>query len=73
MIGLVPSKTRQVIIIERLSAKEQRLHDYMVSCLSLGIDTPNIGEVCRECHTTPWTLLHKTLPSLERKVQFVDC
>lgn len=46
-----------------LSAKELRLFDYLA-----GGGDPNIGEICKACHTTPWTLLKKTHPGLQAKL-----
>lgn len=50
----------------RLTKKEQRLKDYLEKCKKEGIE-PTIGDVCRDLHTTPITLLGKTLPSLKAK------
>lgn len=51
----------------RLTAKEQRLYDYIVTCNLNGI-TPTFGEICEACHTTVFTLLGKTYPSLLSKL-----
>lgn len=46
----------------KLTAKEQRLADYILKGGS-----NNIGDTCRALHTTPMTLLGKTIPSLVKK------
>lgn len=47
-----------------LNAKERRLYDY----LSDPNNSRNIGDICRALHTTPWTLLYKTKPNMDRKL-----
>jgi hypothetical protein len=54
--------------MEKLNAKEKRLFDYYLKCIK-GKITPTIGDVCRDCHTTPYTLLAKTEPSLVSKLK----
>ena len=53
----------------KLTAKEQRLYEYLVSCIEEGTFPPTIGDICRNCRTTPKTLLDRTLPNLERKIR----
>jgi len=48
--------------MEKLTAKEKRLFDYIASGGS-----GNIGDACRALKTTPFTLLGKTLPGLREK------
>jgi hypothetical protein len=48
----------------KLNVKERRLLAYLYD----GGD-PNIGVTCRQLHTTPWTLLSKTLPNLRAKLK----
>lgn len=50
-----------------LTAKEKRYLDYIEKCKTEGFQ-PTIGDVCRECHTTPWTLFSKTYPGLRMKL-----
>lgn len=54
--------------MEKLNTKEKRLFDYYLKCIK-GKFTPTIGDVCRDCHTTPYTLLVKTKPSLMGKLK----
>ena len=55
----------------KLTAKEQRLHDYLLAELAKGNHQPNIGETRIACKTTVRTLLGKTLPSLRKKVDWL--
>jgi ribosomal protein L30E len=48
----------------KLNTKEKRLLAYYYDGGDL-----NIGKVCRELHTTTWTLLSKTLPNLRAKLK----
>lgn len=49
--------------MEKLTAKEKRLHDYIMN----GGDN-NIGVMRKTLKTTAWTLLSKTYPNLQRKM-----
>lgn len=64
-------KLDESIICQRkdipLSKKEARLLDFLVKYGNKGINV-TIGDVCRECKTTPKTLLGKTWPELKRKI-----
>ncbi|MEK5028715.1 hypothetical protein [Paenibacillus sp. FSL M7-1046] len=51
----------------RLNIKEQRLLAYLLD----DSKSKNIGEICRALKTTAWTLLSKTKPELERKIEAV--
>lgn len=59
--SLTPAQTEALRGI--LSAKELRLFDYWAGGGSL-----NIGEICKACHTTPWTLFNMTYPGLQAKI-----
>ena len=50
-----------------LTAKEKRFLDYHTKCQEEGVE-PTIGDVCKNCHTTPWTLLKNTVPGLKTKL-----
>ena len=52
----------------KLNAKEKRLFDYYLKCIENKI-TPTIGDICRDCRATPYTLLVKTEPSLTSKLK----
>jgi len=54
-------------LMPKLSRKAQRLHDYLIA----GGST-NIGDICRNLHTTPITLLSKTIPELQEKGLFFN-
>jgi hypothetical protein len=47
-----------------LNTKEQRLFDY----ISNEDNSRNVGDICRALHTTPYTLLSKTLPGMKAKI-----
>ncbi len=49
-----------------LTSKEKRYLEYIKKCEAEGF-RPTIGDVCRECQTTPFTLLGKTIPGLRAK------
>ncbi|MEK4882653.1 MULTISPECIES: hypothetical protein [Paenibacillus] len=51
----------------RLNKKEQRLLAYLLD----DSKSKNIGDICRALKTTAWTLLGKTKPELERKIDAV--
>lgn len=51
-----------------LNKKEQRLWDYLVEQEAAG-HKPTIGEIRKACRTTVRTLLGKTLPEMERKIE----
>lgn len=51
----------------RLNKKEQRLLAYLLD----DSKSKNIGDICRALKTTAWTLLSKTKPELERKIDAV--
>jgi len=51
----------------RLTKAEQRYFDFIQACLKEGRN-PTIGEVCKACKTTPWTLLKKIRPGLMAKM-----
>jgi hypothetical protein len=54
--------------MKKLNAKEKRLFDYYLKCIKDKI-APTVGDVCKACHTTPYTLLAKTEPSLTSKLK----
>ena len=51
----------------KLNKKEQRLFDYLQKCFANDTN-PKIGDTCKECKTTVFTLLSKTYPSLMKKI-----
>jgi hypothetical protein len=51
-----------------LSIKEKRLFDYYLNCIKNKLN-PTVGDVCKACHTVPYTLLTKTEPSLIDKLK----
>lgn len=51
----------------RLNKKEQRLLAYLLD----DSKSKKIGDICRAIKTTAWTLLSKTKPNLERKIDAV--
>ncbi|MDT8902198.1 hypothetical protein [Anaeroselena agilis] len=55
----------------RLSRKEQRVYDFLLKCKKEGRSV-TVGDVCRECRTTPLTLLGKTLPAIRVKRPGLD-
>jgi len=64
--SMAKAKVKDVEVM--LTAKEKRYVDYHVKCREEGF-SPTIGDVCKACHTTPWTLLGKTEPSLMKKLE----
>ena len=56
-----------MITLVNPTKKEDRLLSYLEKCKAKE-HSPTIGDVCRECHTTPKTLLGKTMPSIMRKI-----
>lgn len=51
----------------RLNKKEQRLLAYLLD----DGKSKKIGDICKALKTTAWTLLRKTRPELERKIEAV--
>lgn len=47
---------------------QKRYLDYIEKCELEGFQ-PTIGDICRECRTTPFTLLGKTIPSIQEKAK----
>ncbi len=54
--------------MEKLSKKAKRVYEFHLDNIERGV---NIGEICRECHTTVKTLLKKTYPELLEKGYFL--
>jgi len=52
----------------KFTAKEQRLLAYRYICFMEGT-LPTIGDICKACATTPFTLLSKTTRDLNAKVK----
>lgn len=52
----------------QLTAKEKTLLRFYLACEEKG-KQPTIGDTCRICKTTPFTLLGKTKPSLDAKLE----
>ena len=53
-----------------LTVKEKRYLDYIERCFNEDRN-PTIGDICRDCHTTPLILLGKTAPSIKRKAEAI--
>lgn len=51
----------------QLTTKEKRLFDWDLECEDKRFQ-PTIGDTCNACHTTVFTLLSKTRPSLGAKI-----
>lgn len=50
----------------KLSRKEQCVYDYLLKAKAAGRNV-TVGDICRDCHTTPHTLIGKTLPAIKEK------
>jgi hypothetical protein len=53
--------------LKKLSKKGQRLYDYLKSKSEKVIISVEIGDICRDCHTTVYTLFKKTYCELLEK------
>jgi len=54
--------------MDKLSKKGKRLYDYLKEKVLIeDQSTVNIGDICRDCHTTVFTLFRKTYAELREK------
>lgn len=54
-----------------LTAKEKTLRCFYLACEEEGKE-PTVGDACRICKTTPFTLIGKTKPSLDAKLEALE-